>query len=217
MSFSNTIKYLFFVFAISTYKSLPGAYYFRIYWVFLKNLYLYRLFPQFKYNVNNVFQTQELHSYNSPLECDFYLHKSNSCYVEELDIARSELMTSNLQRFFTEYETKSGQFPFVPVASIWTSFKKEIKPFERYSIKSKIAAWDEKWIFILSKFVKNNDQVASVTITKYVLKDGRKTIRPFDAFKFQGIWTEDAEKTNQKNLKKVEFFIDNHEIEELDI
>ncbi|KAH3682024.1 hypothetical protein WICPIJ_007016 [Wickerhamomyces pijperi] len=205
------------LFAISTYKSLPLAYYFRIYWVFFKRLYLFKIVSKYKHETKSIFEVSKYNTYNSPMECDFYLHKSNSCYSEELDIARSELMTSVLQKFFTEYQTESKQFPFVPVASLWTSFKKEIKPFEKYAIESRILGWDEKWIFVISKFVKVNGVVASTSITKYVLKDGRKTIKPREAIKFQGLWSEEVEQEAVKGLEFVKFFVSNEEIEGIDM
>lgn len=214
---SKLVKTAFILFALSSYKSLPFAYYYRIYWIFFKRLYLFKVFSKYKNDTKSIFQKSTYKTYNSPLECDFYLHKSNSCYAEELDIVRSELMTSVLQKFFTEYPTQSKQFPFVPVASLWTSFRKEIKPFERYTIESRILGWDEKWIFVISKFIKINGDIASTSITKYVFKDGRKTIKPIDAIKCQGVWSEEVEKEAAKGLEYVKIFVNNETIENVEM
>lgn len=126
-------------------------------------------------------------------------------------------MTSVLQKFFIEYPTENGKYPFIPVANVFCSFKREIKPFSKYSIHSNIFAWDNKWLFVLSKFIvkgkKGEDVVHSTAVTKYVLKDGKKTIPPVDALKFVGLWSEEFELQSAENLKLVQFFIDTNDLE----
>lgn len=212
------VKYLLWAFALSTYKSLPFAYYVRIYWVFGSNLILAKYFPYWKFTAKDIFRVDRFQTYNSPLECDFYLHKNNACYFEELDIARSQLMTRNFQHFLHNYPTKSGGYVFVPVANIFGSFKKEIKPFARYHIDSRILAWDDKWIFILSKFVLNGSEaVASTCVTKYVLKDGRKTVQPIEAIKFQGLYNDDAAKQNEENLKLCSWLVNTDQLDSFEM
>lgn len=215
MAATRLIKYLLYLVLLSTYKSLPMAYYVRIYWIFAKNLVLARSLPQlFPYGkVKYVFQVSEYKTYNSPFECDFYMHKSNSCYIQELDVARAELMTLVFQRFFVERPTESKTWVFVPVANVFCSFKKEIKPFQRYNIRSRVMAWDQKWIFILSQFVTGKDKVCASAVTKYVLKDGRKTVPPIDALKFSGLWSEEAQRKSDENLKLVDYFVNTDEID----
>ena len=57
-------------------------------------------------------------------------------------------------------------------------FKRELKPFEKYKISSRILAWDRKWLFVISKFVTAENKVNAIAITKYVFKVGRLTIAP---------------------------------------
>jgi acyl-CoA thioesterase FadM len=214
---SSIFKFSMLAFAVSTYKSLPLAYYFRIYWCFGKNLIIAKYVKSLQYRPKSVFEISEFNTYNSPMECDFYLHKSNSCYFEELDIARSHLMTTIFQKFFHDYKTESGSYAFVPVGNIFGSFKREIKPFQKYSIKSRVLAWDNKWLFILSKFVIGKDKVASTMVTKYVLKDGRKTINPEQAIKFQGMWSEELELKNKENLKLCQWMVNTDQLDEFQL
>lgn len=89
------------------------------------------------------------------------------------------------------------------------TFKREIKPYQKYQIWSRVLAWDEKWVYIASYFVKNGvvlptgytlqpsasfgkkgsmdgDEIGKAifasAISKYVFKKGRKTIRPQEVF-----------------------------------
>lgn len=217
--FTTTLKYLFYAYLASSYKSLPLAYYVRFYYIIVKNLILPKSLRQ-EHKIKSPFQIDSYKTYNSPFECDFYMHKSNSTYFEELDIVRTQLMTSIFQKFFIEFPTESKTWPFIPVANIFCNFKKEIKPFEKYRVDSRILAWDSKWLFIISKFVtekKGEDVICSTAITKYVLKDGRKTIKPEEALKFVGLWNEEFELKSQKNLKLVEYFIDTNDLDSFEL
>jgi len=50
-------------------------------------------------------------------------------------------------------EGYKGPFSII-LGSVHTSFLREIKPYERYSIRSRILGWDNKWILIHSVFVR---------------------------------------------------------------
>lgn len=210
MTFAMTIvstlfKYLLILYLLSSYKTLPGAYFVRFYTPAVK----YLLVPLF--TGKNTKHTQRMQgqryaalgyvkfsTYASPLECDLYFHKNNATYFEELDISRCELMCALFQKLFLF----SKRYPFIPVANVFTNYLKEIKPFDRYSVTSSVLCWDDKWIYIISRFTKKNDTVlCSLSLTKYVLKDGKKTIRPRDALKYCGIYNEEVERVSQENMK----------------
>ncbi len=212
----SIFKYLLYAYLLSSYKSLPLAYYVRFYWQAFKNLILPIYFPSFIDKNSSPFQTKTIHTYNSPFECDIYLHKSNSTYFEELDISRTKLMTLIFQKFFIQYKTESGTWAYVPVANVFTSFKKEIKPYQRYDVKSRILGWDSKWIFILSKF-ESGAGLHAVSITKYVLKDKRKTIAPVKALEFCGYDVEKYSEESRKGVEMVDWFIETGDVEKLEI
>ncbi|SCU92270.1 LAMI_0E09560g1_1 [Lachancea mirantina] len=202
---AGVIKWVSIMALISTYKSLPGAYFVRFYLRALKNLVLPQITGKNTRNIRTLqndrygcFAYTTLSTYASPFECDFYMHKSNSTYFEEMDISRGDLMTTIFQKLFLT----SKRWPYVPVANVFTNFLKEIKPFQRYEVRSCILCWDEKWIYVLSRFLINNgSQLASLGITKYVLKDGRKTIAPKDALEICGLLNDEVEAISAKNLK----------------
>lgn len=162
-----------------------------------------------------IFKPQKFKTFVSPMEVDMYLHKSNSTYFLDLDIARTDLLTKVFQTiFFRYYDNVSGFFkrkslsnlPYIPVGAVETHFKHELKPFQTFEIHSKIVAWDKKWIFILSKFVSpknSSDKVYGITLTKYVFKRGRITIIPEDMIKEVGLWSDEVEAIRQKNISLV--------------
>ncbi|SCU93406.1 LAFA_0F16248g1_1 [Lachancea sp. 'fantastica'] len=204
-SLATLAKWLGIAILISTYKSLPGAYFVRFYARVIDNLVLPLIFgkntktiQQLQNDKYGCFSYSKLSTYASLFECDFYLHKSNSTYFEELDVSRTDLMTKIFQKLFLT----SKRYPYVPVANVFTTFMKEIKPFQAYEVRSCILCWDEKWLYVMSRFLtKNGSQLAALSITKYVLKDGRKTIPPQTALEICGLYNEDVRKISEQNMQ----------------
>jgi hypothetical protein len=70
---------------------------------------------------------------------------------------------------------------FIALGGVYCSFKREIKPYERYEMRSELVAWDEKWLYIVSYFLKPDKSkgtqvVAAVGVSKYCVKKGRWTV-----------------------------------------
>lgn len=205
MNLCFVLKFLLLLYLVSSYKSLPGAYFVRFFWAAFPTYLLPRLIG--RRSTENIKRLQRekygcfaraiTSTYVSPFEVDFYLHKSNSTYFEELDFNRTALMTSIFQKLGLE-----KGMPYIPVANVFTNFLKEIGPFEKYEISSAILCWDQKWLYIMSKFTKNNGRVlCSLSLTKYVLKEGRKTVSPRIALEYCGLYNEEIAKISDRNLK----------------
>ncbi|KAH3903171.1 uncharacterized protein SCODWIG_01822 [Saccharomycodes ludwigii] len=198
-------KILIIIFAAINYKALPLAYYVRFYHTVLIALVIpyyskgasNPLIKKLSDNKYGCFSHTIMNSYNSILETDMYLHKSNSTYFVDMDIARTELMSKIFNKIFM----KMRKWPYVPVASITAVFKKEIRPLEKFRIESNILCWDEKWIYVVCKFYKHKDVLCTYGLTQYVIKDGRKTIYPKDALETCGLYNEEVAAISAKNLK----------------
>lgn len=71
----------------------------------------------------------------------------------------------------------------VILGSVHTSFHREIKPYQLYEVRSRILGWDQKWLVIISFFIrpasKGKDEVVLASaLSKYVVKKGRFTVAP---------------------------------------
>ncbi|ANZ76713.1 BA75_04114T0 [Komagataella pastoris] len=227
----KVIKWSVAVIALLSYKTVPFAYYFRFYSVVIKNL----IFPYRRWikegnrkphSELDVFHTTTVSTFVSIFECDFYLHKSNSTYFEELDISRTNLMTTVFRDLFFKYQRDAlggskkdsiFNWPYIPVATVSASFRRQLSPFEKYTIEDGILCWDDKWIFILSRFINKSNKVCTTCVTKYVLKNGKKTIRPKDALADIGLWNERVQQISQSRLHLIESYVDQSELESLDL
>ncbi|CCK72330.1 uncharacterized protein KNAG_0J02510 [Huiozyma naganishii CBS 8797] len=205
MTLFNVFKWFCYCYLLSSYKSLPSAYFFRFYYYVIKNLIIpcvtglkTRNIKKLQDNKYGALGYTVLSSYVCPFDCDFYMHKSNSTYFTELDISRTDLMSKVFQKLFLE----SKRYPYVPVANVFTEFMRELKPFQPYNIVSSILCWDQKWIFVISRFMtKNNTVQHTISVTKYVLKNGRITISPREALEYCGIYNETVAEISAQNYK----------------
>ncbi|KAJ7631799.1 hypothetical protein B0H17DRAFT_1023848 [Mycena rosella] len=95
-------------------------------------------------------------------DSDFNLHMSNSSYAKALDSARFRLAIATFPNLF-----RSGGW--VPLAATHYHFIREIPMLTRYEVRASIGAWDDKWIWVISRFVnppsKSKSKKSSTTPT----------------------------------------------------
>ncbi|KAG9710195.1 hypothetical protein KCU69_g912, partial [Aureobasidium melanogenum] len=201
-------KLLFFAYAVANWKSLPGAWTARLAFYYFRELYRFKARPKTKESaldlhgnpVHPIFAVKSTSSYCSLRETDYNFHKSNSTYYADLDAARVPSMTAfyfpgrdKLSHGLDEEYAKEaaekgkpapevGATMFVALGGVYCSFKKEIKPFERYEMRSSVVAWDQKWIYNMTHFIKRgadgNEIIAAAALSKYCVKKGRRTVPP---------------------------------------
>ncbi|KAI1106158.1 hypothetical protein F4804DRAFT_59920 [Jackrogersella minutella] len=97
------------------------------------------------------------------MEIDFNMHKSNSSYFSDVDIARTHLVCTlfakgiDQMRGGTAAYTGSKKPVFgLALGAVSCNFKRELRPYEEYEMWSKILSWDEKWIYIVTHFVRKD-------------------------------------------------------------
>lgn len=219
------VKALLALFLLSTRKTLPGAYVIRFYYRAFVNLALTRskyvalkkrnTFGYTGESKLDIFKPSTFTTYVSPLEIDMFVHKSNSTYFTDLDLARMDLVLKVFQKYFFQefdndfghFKTKSvNNFPYAPIAMTECTFKKELKIFQKFEIKSKVVAWDEKWLFVMSEFtIPKSNRVHAVAMTKYVFKrgGGRVTINPEEMIERSGMLNDEVKAINKENYELV--------------
>lgn len=123
-----------------------------------------------------IFTPYSITSRTPILETDYNFHKSNSTYFTDLDISRTALVTRlytpGLSIVSKELDVellatsaspeakgkgkgKGANIPktmYVALGSVYCGFKREIKPFVRYEVESRVVGWDQKWLYVLSFF-----------------------------------------------------------------
>jgi hypothetical protein len=158
------------------------------------------------------------------------MHKSNSTYLTDLDMARGHhvygLLRVGIHKYSLEAE-KQKQSIGTALGGVSCSFKRQIEPYQKFEIWTRVLSWDEKWLYLVSHFVKPGTRLAkefsdqpwrtypndskcskqpqsgektpgshssssetglyATCISKYVFKQGRKTISPVSMIEESGL------------------------------
>ncbi|KAJ2890807.1 hypothetical protein MKZ38_001316 [Zalerion maritima] len=200
------------------WKSLPGAWTIRIWRAMIYHLFVR---PRPRLPPSCLFHYSITTSYASLVETDYNLHKSNSTYFADLDVSRthlvSHLLRPGLKAIAENLSTGCVLDPRtnkpvngkmgVMLGSVFASFRKEIKPMEKFEMWSRILSWDRKWFYIATHFVQPTrpaswdwqgrrwgptrkpilaekgeqgweKRIFATCVSKYVFKLGRLTVNP---------------------------------------
>lgn len=87
-----------------------------------------------------------LKKFAGPDESDYNLHLSNSSYPKVIDEAR---MVTAIVSFPNFYHVGG----WTALGGTHFSFYREIPMFSNYEIRTNVACWDEKWLYIIHRFV----------------------------------------------------------------
>lgn len=184
------------VFLFLNLKVLPGAWHVRVLW----GIYGQTVAPTVRREKNSKDDTKPLFKYlttttrAAPLECDYNGHKSNSTYFTDLDVNRTQLLCRlfKLVLSASHYDrSKRNKHLNIALGSTCCVFRREIQPLQEVEIWSRVLSWDEKWVYLVSYFVRGKsgkkggvpreEDILASAIGRYVFKDRRKTVRPIEA------------------------------------
>ncbi|KAJ6089128.1 hypothetical protein N7499_003975 [Penicillium canescens] len=131
-------------------KNLPFMWHFRFFGALAMG-FLTRGRSNNAPNQHHIFLPAVVRSRSPATETDFNFHKSNSTYTTDLDVSRAHLSGLLFAPIFLN--TTGSMHCNLIVSAIACTFHREIKPFQQYEIWSRIASWDNKWIYMVTHFV----------------------------------------------------------------
>ncbi|GAP84599.2 putative capsule polysaccharide biosynthesis protein [Rosellinia necatrix] len=187
------------------WKSLPLAWTFRIFNGMVAHLIVR---PAHTYTPDRLFDPVRTSTHVTLLEVDYNVHKSNSTYFADLDVSRTHLVGHLLARGCRALHANAatglvrdprdparsparGAFGVV-LGGVQCSFRRELRPYQRYDMWSRVLGWDRKWLYVVTHFVEPGaavarrpaggggweDKVYASAVSKYVFKLGRLTVHP---------------------------------------
>lgn len=197
------------VLALLNLKAIPFSWHLRLlyrlckYWYTPKHVKKALRDAAANGTIHPIFDTVSIFSHAPAYESDYNLHKSNSTYFSDLDESRTALMTKLYGpglRVGAEQLDKEGYKgrTNIILGSVHTSFHKEIKPYERYEVRSRVLGWDAKWVIIGSFFIRpgKTEGLLASSLSKYVVKKARFTVPPERCFRVAG-WLPDKPPDSQ--------------------
>ncbi|KAM5357367.1 hypothetical protein ACJZ2D_016330 [Fusarium nematophilum] len=130
-------------------KTMPLLWHFRFFWALSRRLSRQKAGSQLI--AHQLLLPSVMTSRSPPTECDLNMHKSNSTYFTDLDISRAHLSGLLFSPMFLG-ATQYGQCNLL-VGAVACVFRKEIKPQQTYELWTRVASWDEKWLYMITHFV----------------------------------------------------------------
>jgi len=103
-----------------------------------------------------------------PNDLDQIGHMNNARYLAIMDLGRMDLM---LRSGFWSKTTRRGWYPVVAGQSI--SYRRSLKPGQRYEVHSEILGMDDNWFFLEQTFVVGEDVYAHAIVrARFLRKSG---------------------------------------------
>ncbi|WJG36189.1 uncharacterized protein FOBCDRAFT_206840 [Fusarium oxysporum Fo47] len=151
---------LLFIFGL---KNMPLIWHFRFFRALAAGMLVHRKAKPL-FQPSHIFLPAVSASRSPPMECDFNLHKSNSTYFTDLDVSRAYLSGILFGPLFLK--GLNGQRCNLIVGAVACSFRREIKPYRAYETWTRIASWDDKWIYMVTHFVSSRTSALPPDILK---------------------------------------------------
>ncbi|HEU5058724.1 MAG TPA: beta-ketoacyl synthase N-terminal-like domain-containing protein, partial [Kofleriaceae bacterium] len=108
----------------------------------------------------------------SPADLDLFGHMTNHRYLLFMDLARVDFLV----RAGALGEVLSRRWT-VPIGCAYLDFHGELRPLERFEIRTRLVSWDERWFYFRQEF-RRAAQVVGVGHVKAVFRGKEGSARP---------------------------------------
>jgi acyl-CoA thioesterase FadM len=115
-----------------------------------------------------------------PNDLDFNLHMNNGRYLTLMDLGRIDLMA---RQGVVKLLWRNHWQPVVAAQTM--VYRRALKPFQRYSLHSRVVCWDDKFVYLEQRF-QTGDQLAASAIVKAAVRGAGRTLRPRELLKAVG-------------------------------
>lgn len=119
-----------------------------------------------------------------PTDCDLYVHLNNGRYLSLMDLGRLDM---GLRSGLGSIIRRRRWFPVAGAVTI--RFRRSIEIFERFDLETSVVGWDDKWFWVLQRFLVRGE-VRAEALVKAVFLEGRDTIAPVTVFAAGGLEVE---------------------------
>lgn len=106
-------------------------------------------------------------------DLDTNMHVNNGRFLTLMDLGRLDLTL------------RAGLLPVAwskrwrpVVASVMIRFRRELRPFERFEMHTRLLGWDDRWVFLRQDIVRSDGRLASAAVVKATFLGPRGTVSP---------------------------------------
>jgi acyl-CoA thioesterase FadM len=95
-----------------------------------------------------------------PTDMDLNLHMTNARYLSMMDLGRTDLL---IRAGMLGLVKRKRWLPVV--GSIDIQFRRPLRPFQRFVLKSRLLCWDEKWLYMEQR-IESDQGVHSIAVLR---------------------------------------------------
>ncbi len=117
-----------------------------------------------------------------PNDLDALLHMNNGVYFTLMDLGRTDLLLRSNQ--YSKLK-KNGWYPVVAAETI--RFRRSLKLFRRFIIRTHVAGWDDRSIYLEQQFISGDQLIAKGVIDARFLSTSGDKVTPAELLLFLGI------------------------------
>jgi acyl-CoA thioesterase FadM len=116
-----------------------------------------------------------------PHDCDLNFHLNAGRYISFMDVARVELL--GRMRLFRKVMAKGWR----PInGGMIIRYRRSILPFERFTLRSRVIGWDEKWLYF-EHVMERGGQVCCVGNARGLFREGTRSVVPQEILELFGL------------------------------
>jgi acyl-CoA thioesterase FadM len=118
-----------------------------------------------------------------PTDVDTQGHMNNGRYLSLMDLGRTDLaVRTGLLRLWVSHRWR----PLVGGA--WVRYRKPLAPLDRYTLHTRLACWDDKWLYYEHRFERHGEVYASAWV-KGLVRGRAGNIRPAEMLAALGVFS----------------------------
>ena len=108
-----------------------------------------------------------------PNDLDLNMHANSGRYLSFMDLGRVDLLVR--MRIFRKV-VRLGWRPINGGTMI--SYRKSLMPWERFTVRTRIVCWDEKWLYFEHVIEKSSGEVAAIANARGLLRGRDGNVKP---------------------------------------
>ncbi|HEY6844079.1 MAG TPA: thioesterase family protein [Thermoanaerobaculia bacterium] len=121
-----------------------------------------------------------MHTRVWPTDMDLNFHLNDGRYVSLTGLGRVDLM---MRTGLLRKALKRGWYPVV--GGITIQYRREIRAMEKFSVRTRIIGWDEKWFYFEHRFEKDGD-LAAQSYARGVMRTRKGAVPAADVLALAG-------------------------------
>lgn len=116
-----------------------------------------------------------------PTDCDLNFHMSAGRYLSFMDVGRVELI--GRMRIFRKVIGRGWR----PInAGTVIRFRRSVLPFQRFTVRSRVLSWDEKWIYF-EHVIERDGQLCAIANARGLFRGPKGNVAPHELLELAGM------------------------------